>query len=317
MTEERRIGRRGFLKTTAAMSAGAGLAKSFEERNLLAQAEEPSDGNESQAKELPKGKLGDLEVSRLIVGGNLLSGFAHSRDLTYVSPLVKNYHTDEKVCETFQICEQNGINTAQIRVDEHTMRVISKYYEEWGGTIQWLAQLKEIPRDIDWALENGASALYYQGAVADSAVENDRLEEIHDAVDRMKMHGVPAGVGAHRLETIKACEETGLNADFYMKTIHPHTYWSAEPEEPREFFSIFDQEPEELIEYMQTVTKPWIGFKVLAAGALSPNEGFEYAFKNGADFICVGMFDFQVAGNAEVANTILSNGVDRERPWLA
>lgn len=33
---------------------------------------------------LPMGKIGDLEVSRLFMGGNLIGGWAHARDLIYV-----------------------------------------------------------------------------------------------------------------------------------------------------------------------------------------------------------------------------------------
>jgi len=68
---------------------------------------------------------------------------------------------------------------------------------------------------------------------------------------------------------------------------------------------------------MQEVGKPWIAFKTLAAGAIRPESGFRYAFENGADFICVGMFDFQVKQNVEVAATILATVQNREREWMA
>ncbi len=42
---------------------------------------------------------------------------------------------------------------------------------------------------------------------------------------------------------------------------------------------------------------PLFGFKVLAGGAIQPEDGFRYAFESGSDFICVGMFDFQVVEN--------------------
>jgi hypothetical protein len=68
---------------------------------------------------------------------------------------------------------------------------------------------------------------------------------------------------------------------------------------------------------MKGVQKPWIAFKTLAAGAIRPESGFPYAFKNGADFICVGMFDFQVERNVALVLNVLRKTMDRERAWIA
>ncbi len=68
---------------------------------------------------------------------------------------------------------------------------------------------------------------------------------------------------------------------------------------------------------MRTVKKPWIAFKVLAAGAIHPRNGFRFAFENGADFVNVGMFDFQVREDAVLARDIIGEvvGKARARPW--
>ena len=49
---------------------------------------------------LPTATVKGLEFSRLILGGNLLSGYSHSRDLIYVSQLVKAYHHRDKIFST-------------------------------------------------------------------------------------------------------------------------------------------------------------------------------------------------------------------------
>ena len=72
-----------------------------------------------------------------------------------------------------------------------------------------------------------------------------------------------------------------------------------------------------MIGFMSGVTRPWIAYKVLAAGAIPPAHGFRYAFQNGADFAAVGMFDFQVADDVATANSVLDRIVTRDRPWLA
>lgn len=66
---------------------------------------------------------------------------------------------------------------------------------------------------------------------------------------------------------------------------------------------------------MGTLPEPWIAFKVLAAGAIKPEEGLKYAFSNGADFVCLGMYDFQIVEDVNIALDAMKSAKDRLRPW--
>jgi uncharacterized membrane protein YphA (DoxX/SURF4 family) len=79
--------------------------------------------------ELPKGKIGDHEISKLVLGGNLLGGWAHSRDLLYVPSLFRAYNTEKKIFETLMLAEQAGVNT--INIGFVTNPVIEKYNQGW------------------------------------------------------------------------------------------------------------------------------------------------------------------------------------------
>ena len=60
-----------------------------------------------------------------------------------------------------------------------------------------------------------------------------------------------------------------------------------------------------------------MGFKVLAAGAIQPEDGFRWAFENGADFICIGMFDYQIVEDVNITIDILNDLGNRQRKWYA
>lgn len=263
--------------------------------------------------QVPHAQICGVDFSRVILGGNLIGGWAHARDLIYVSKLVKAYHHDEKVFATFLLAEKCGINT--FLTNPILCRVINEYWKRNIGKIQFISDCggKDLITGVKTSIDNGACACYVHGGHADRLVREGKVEEIGNVLDLIKQNGLPAGIGAHSIKTVKECVNYGLVPDFWMKTLHHCNYWSAKTKEQHD--NIWCINPEETVKYMKNLEQPWIAYKVLAAGAIHPKEGFKYAFENGADFICVGMYDFQIVEDINIALDVLSNDLERERPW--
>jgi hypothetical protein len=326
-------------------AAGIGAAlSSIEEKTLLAamqdgvvqpglpKTEKPK--TDIPAGSLPCGKIGKVSLSRLLMGGNLIGGWAHSRDLMYSSKLFTSYNTEAKIFETLELAQACGINTIQL--DPACWGPVTKYNRQRSTKIQTMVCVSlskdkaEMNATIKRQVDMGATLIYSHGGVTDTYMMNGgEIEAIGQMVDLIKAQGLPAGVGGHSLNMPKACEKAKLDPDFYVKTFHIDRYWSATPKEHRKEYdwmsmnadhdsnndNMWCNNPEETAAFMATVEKPWVAFKVMAAGAIPPRMAFPYAYRHGADFIIAGMFDFQVETDAKIAIESLGNVGSRKRPW--
>ncbi|MBQ1455163.1 MAG: twin-arginine translocation signal domain-containing protein [Thermoguttaceae bacterium] len=326
------LSRRDLLKkiTAASLAAGVGSSAvsyhSHEERILAEEGQNSAadavsgatrlsfvqQQREELKEKVPLTKLGNAVVSRIILGGNLIGGFAHARDLIYVSDLIRAYHTEQKCVETFMIAEEAGINTFLGDWNMHQM--MSNYWKWTDGKMQLITQCPDSMDEVKKAIDTGAIAVYPTGEVSERRVAEGDYSFYEPFFKLVRDAGLPAGLGAHRIETIRALADRGLIPDFWMKTFHPTNYWSAQ--HPTEHDNIYCRKPKQTAEFFADRPEPWIAFKTLAAGAVTPQEGFRFAMEGGADFICVGMYDFQIFKDANIFTDIMNSGINRKRRML-
>jgi hypothetical protein len=314
------INRRFFIKTSTLGAVAIPVALQAQSVPALSGEGLPGGPLGAPKDTVPMGRIGKVEFSRLMLGGNLLSGYAHARDLEYVAHLMKRYNTDAKIVETLELAELHGINVMNSWVRDGIAHL--EHHWKRGGKMKWIAQAR---LDGDGGLDQfkqaadlGAAAIHITGDGADALVSEGRVDKIAETVEFVRSRKCLAGIGAHGLGTILACEEAGLVPDFYIKTYHSHDYHTAPRADDTGDLGRYDnswcKDPEEVAEVMFTVKQPWIAFKVLAAGAIPPQRGFRHAFEGGADFILVGMFDWQIAEDVQMTKQVLGN-LRRLRPW--
>jgi len=324
----RSIGAAGALGMASAAAAGGGVPS----RQATVESAVASTPTAAGGETMPLARIGNARVSRLMVGGNLIGGFMHSRDLRYVNTLFDAYVDEEKILQTLKMAEDQGVNT----VFETGAQYVRKYNERHGGKMQFIPHIKvdekqkegDLERHVQQQVDSGACALYVWGVAGDTLTMHGRVDLIKRAVELAKAHELPVGVGGHSLQMVVQCEKHDVPCDFYVKTLHSDDYPSATPKAMRKDFAwlvggpgwydnMWCIDPEETIEVMRKVEKPWIAFKVLAAGAIHPRQGLRYAFDNGADVVALGMFDFQVEEDCHIARDAIQRAQKRPRPWRA
>jgi hypothetical protein len=311
-----KMNRRDFVKATAlgaTMASAAGMpvmpqsAWAENQKSLIVN------------QQVPAGEIAGMKLVRMMLGGNLLTHYTHSRDLRYVYYLAAHYNTPEKIFETMRIAEAHGINAVVIHTAPGVVAGMREYKKQ-GGKIQWIIcstapiteDMAEYTQSCQECVDAGVDSLYLWGVQADALTERPDL--MKKAVGTMKSFGVPVGVAAHKVEVVEVCEKENIKHDYYLKTFHSHNY----PTAHLNYDSSWCDDPQKVIDVMAVVEKPWIAYKIMAAGAIPPRTALEYAFSNGADFTVFGMFDFEIDEDTRLLNEVLAleSVKNRVRKWF-
>jgi len=238
---------------------------------------------------------------------------------------MRRYNTPAKIRETLELGESQGITA----INTYVMDDNAQIFDHWkaGGKIKWFAQARMDAEggfsQFQRAIDQGATGIHMNGDASEGLLNQGAFEKIGESVEFVRSRKRIAGIGAHDIRVIAECVKAGLNPDFYQKTLHALDYYTAP--RPGETGALgphdnsWCQDPQAVADLMANVKKPWIAFKVLAAGAIQPRAAFPFAFNSGADFILVGMFDWQIVENAKLAkrviNVVAGANSKRTRPW--
>jgi hypothetical protein len=271
------LSRRVFLKDTALLAGAVAAMQSLD--GAAAQGTTPWP--------MPKIRLGNVEVSRLILGTNPFFGYAHKD-----GPLgheMQEYYTDERIMAVLDQAAALGVNAVAGPPMPRWLTLYKKYLDRGGKLNVWIAQPhgspKQMKKEIETCAKGGAKALFIQGHRVEEQYDKKAYDVVRGWVDHTKDLGMAAGMASHRPETHLLAEKLGFHTDFYFQC----------------FFRV-DQHPEnyalecrdKAVETIKAITnKPVVAYKILGAARLDPAEAFAYTFKHIAakDGVCVGIYN--------------------------
>jgi hypothetical protein len=238
-------------------------------------------------------RLGQVTVSRLMLGSNPFSGFSHQSPETDLE--MKRYFTTERIKSTLRQAEALGVNTLIARTDHHVLRVLLEYWDE-GGTIQWFAQTCPEVGDhhtcVSRAVSGGAKACHIHGGVMDYLYVQNKLAEIPPVIQMIRDQGLLAGIAAHNPKVIAWAEEH-LDVDYYLCS-----YYNPIPrDEHAEHIAgleerYLEEDRQAMTELIRGLSRPVVHYKVLAAGRNDPAEAFKVVTQTirPADMVCIGVY---------------------------
>ncbi|NQT14554.1 MAG: hypothetical protein HQ582_17490 [Planctomycetes bacterium] len=307
--EEKQSGsRREFLKAAGALPVGL-VAAQYGCSAPAAPAEEPK---------LPRIRLGDYSLSRLICGANPFNGGSHLS--TFVNQQMREYYTPEQILKTLRRCEEVGVNCWQS--GGRNLDLYRRHVDE-GGKMHFITIESPKSTPLDELVAGGCIAVAHHGELTDRLFKTGKFDQIEDYLKKVRDAGLLVGVSTHMPDVVDAVESKGWDVDYYMTCVYERHRSAEQLEEMLGHVPIpvgevyLTSDPPRMFEAVRNTRRPCLAFKILAAGRLSERKTWvERAFRETfqsikpSDAVIVGMYDRysdQAAENAAMVRRFSSS----------
>ncbi len=241
----------------------------------------------------PKTTIEEIEVSRLIIGCNWISGFSHrtfSQD-----QLIKDRHyaTDltVKILETFLSYDINCILglfdydrhlTDAIRQAEKTCRTKMIIIDEPVFPVDDTPESRrEAGRIIRESAARGTSICMPLHSVFEQLLNKNthKIDRIEDYLYMIREAGMVPGASAHMPEIVEYCDENDYDVQTYIQIYNCQGF-------------LMQRDVEETARLIHNARKPVLTIKSMAAGRLSPFVGLNFVWNTirDQDMVAVGCF---------------------------
>ncbi len=301
----------------SSQSSGGSTRREFLKGSALVAATSlgiPTMGKSEEPKLVPTVDFCGHKVTRLVAGANPLYGYSHFNmimDATYLE-----YFTDERVVQFMLNCEKAGINSWQGNFAERARRqypmirdagckmnyiALADPWDFSRGTSTPEEQHAAVMKQLSVVVGAKPIIIGHHGNVTDNLFRIGKLDLVRNFIDKAHDLGFPAGISTHNPAVIVEAEEKGWPADFYQACFYRQSRNAEEYQKEINVVPVgeayLSTDPAAMCKVIRQVSKPCLGFKILAAGRKcgSPQavEGaFKFAYENikSTDVLIVGMF---------------------------
>ena len=248
---------------------------------------------------LPTMRIGDLDVTRLIVGSNPFTGKSHLDAASDAD--MKSYFSEEQAFAMLNRCEEAGINAMQSRGSMPVMGLLARWRAA-GGRMMWLAQTGKnfvtFDEELDEMMKYAPAAVCIHGELADELYMCGMLDKLGGLLDKIRRKNVPCGICAHFPEVLSYAEENNLHPDYYMASLYNLTQPDRSNDVNPTGERFEDSDIPKMYSVIRQLSAPTVALKILGAGRRCTDQAqvqsaFVEAFTSmkPGDGVLVGMFD--------------------------
>ncbi|MBR4654585.1 MAG: DoxX family protein [Kiritimatiellae bacterium] len=245
-----------------------------------------------------KVEIGGVTISRLAFGGDLVAGHAHARDLIWTDDFMRRYNSGVTLGRTVRYCLHCGIDAAF--VEPAYIAQMAAAAKAVNGDMKFFANCADA-KDAALAASGGAKSVYLRPQVVDELARKGDAAKISALFTDLKATGLPVGIGAEDVATVRFCVEKGIVPAYWVLAFHSLDYPAATM--AQRCNNIWCTDPKAAAAYMKTRSEPWIAIRCLAGGAFDPPKAYKYARDNGATAAAIDLLDYRIV---ETVNGIVA-----------
>ncbi len=242
----------------------------------------------------PRTQVGDVSVSRFIIGSNWMAGYSHRSDAA--DQMIKERHcTPETMYPMFDTFMEHGIDTvmAPFGMVPHIYRSVMDTSARWGKEMILVDTpvinvddsaegRREAQKTIQECAARGAKICLIHHYSAEQLVDKNKrcIHRLDDYTKMIRDAGMVPGLSAHMPELVVYSDENGYDVETYIQIYNCMGF-------------LMQVEIESVNAIIRNAKKPVMVIKAMAAGRTTPFVGLNFAWATirDCDMITVGCFN--------------------------